>query len=133
MENLTGQVVRDLRIKSLEMSVPEFASLLTVSTKTVERWEEDPKAQVSLGGASGHKLEAIVKIVNDPDAKLVLKDALGSVPSMLKGVVGAGLLGSLGGIAGMMVNPIVGLTMGTVMVDALKKYIESKQPDDTNE
>lgn len=123
-KEITGRTVKDIRISELKMTVDEFAKMLKVSTKTVERWESKPKKKVSTGGAAGHKLEEIVTIIKDPEARTAFKDAV-TVSAPMGALVGSALLGPLGTLAGLGAG-LIGIAAADAVKQSLLRYLESK-------
>lgn len=127
-KKITGRMVEDIRTTQLKMTVEDFAKMLKISTKTVERWESKPKDKVNTGGAAGHKLEEIFSIVNDPKARAAFIEAV-SFSAPMGAIVGGALLGPLGTLAGLG-SGLIGIATAKAVKQSLLRYLESNgEPD----
>jgi len=124
LENATtGANLQKIRT-ALGLPPREFAQLIKVSKRTVERWESTPNERVDLSGAIGHKIGDIVQISSDPEAISALKETI-QKSGQIGTIVASAMIPSLA---------LMASTKGAVsglLIPVLEQYAKAKKADDS--
>lgn len=108
---ISNEEIKKIRKNDLNISQEQFARLLSVSLKTVVRWE---KGDVKPAGSSAEALKKLKAVISDPKGKEALVASLTTlggiataqmIISMLFPLIASGLLGM--GLTGMGVGKIL--------------------------
>ena len=113
---VTKEEIKKIRKEDLKISQEHFARLLSVSLKTIVRWE---KGTAKPSGASKEALVKLKTVISDPKGKEAVIGALSTaggiasasmIISMLFPLIAGGLLAM--GLAGMGVGKIIKKFLG---------------------
>lgn len=119
---ITAKEIQRIR-KDLNLSREQFAQLLSVSYKTICRWETEGIRSIS--NSSSGKLLALRKILSSKKGNSTIKELLSSTP----GIMGVAALSSMIPILG----NIIGLSVlvAPAVLKAINHLLENSDNDET--
>ncbi len=112
---ITPDYIRKIRTEILKLSQEQFAALLSVSVKTISRWEN---GEASPTGLYADKLKKVKEIIDNPN----LLNSLKSILDGSLGAVGASLF--IGSITNLMFLANAGYS--DKLVEVIRKILSDK-------
>jgi transcriptional regulator with XRE-family HTH domain len=121
-KTISGKEIKLIREK-LELTQEDFAHLLKVTPKTIERWEYQGIKEDSTGASISNMLD-LKTVSENKKGFLLLKETLNSA----KGTVGI----TLGATLISLISPIIaggifGAVIGTTLISKVKEFLESPE------
>jgi transcriptional regulator with XRE-family HTH domain len=123
MDNtISGEEIKHIREK-LELTQEEFAQLLKVTPKTIERWEYQGIKEDSSSASISNMLD-LKTVSENKKGFLLLKETLNSAKGSVGITLGATLISLISPI---IAGGIFGAVIGTTLISKVKEFLESPE------
>lgn len=114
---LKPEEIKNIR-NELELTREQFAHLLSVSYKTISRWETDGIRSIS--NSSSDKLIELKKILSSPKAASIIKRALSTNP----GIIGIASVAEMLPIIGPILN--ISVFIAPIIFKVIKELLDDR-------